>query len=342
MIYILILVIIVVLIPITYLAFLVIYEYKPNKIEDTIMINASNKELPNEFSVTTFNLGYCSLDKDNDFFFEGGENSRGISKVKVESNLEGLSNIIKELDSDFYFLQEIDEKGSRSYNVNQLEHIITKFDNYNNAFAYNYRLKYMLFPLKAPMGSVYSGLLILSKYSIFDSKRYELDGKESFPRRLFFLKRCMVVNIYKTKDNKDLYMINLHLSAYDANGNIRKQQVKFLIDFINDLYDEKKNYIIVGGDWNHLLPRELYKEDMPMWVSLLPDELYLDKFRLVFDKTVNTVRSEDTPYKKGLNFETVIDGFLVSPNVETVSVKTVDYEFEHTDHNPVKATFRLK
>jgi hypothetical protein len=91
-----------------------------------------------------------------------------------------------------------------------------------------------------------------------------------------------------------------------------------------------------------LLPKELYKEDMPVWVSLLPEELYEGKFRLVYDKTVNTVRSEDTPYKKGQNFETVIDGFLVSPNIETVSVKTVDNEFKHTDHNPVKATFRLK
>ena len=342
MVYILIPVLIIILIPITYMATLIIYEYKPKKIEDAIMINASSKELPNEFSVTTFNLGYCSLDKDNDFFFEGGENSRGISKEKVIANLDGLSDSIKELDSDFYFLQEVDEKGSRSYHVNQLDHVINMFDNYNNSFAYNYRLKYMLFPLKAPMGSAYSGLLMLSKFKIFDSKRYELKGEESFPRRLFFLKRCMVVNTYKTKNNKDLYMINLHLSAYDTNGDIRKQQVKFLIDYINDLYDEQKNYIIVGGDWNHLLPKELYKEDMPLWVSLLPDEFYEDNFRLVYDKSVNTVRSEDTPYKKGLNFETVIDGFLVSPNVETVSVKTVDYEFEYTDHNPVKATFRLK
>ena len=342
MIYLLIPVFLVVLIPLVYIIFLMIYEYKPKEIEDAIMINPNNKLLEKEFSLTTFNLGYCSLDKDNDFFFESGKNSRAISKEKVVSNLEGNLSIIKELDSDFYLLQEVDESGSRSYNVNQLESITTKFDNFNNSFAYDYRLKHLWYPLFKPMGSAYSGLLTLSKYGIDTSTRYELRGEESFPRRLFFLKRCMVVNKLKTKDNKDLYMINIHLSAYDKNGDIRKQQVEFLIEYLNELYDETKNYIIVGGDWNHLLPKELYKEDMPEWVNTLPEELYQDKFRLVYDKSVNTVRSEDTPYIKGQNFETVIDGFLVSPNVETVDVKSLDYGFKFTDHNPVKATFRLK
>ncbi|KFZ26228.1 MAG: Endonuclease/Exonuclease/phosphatase family protein [Candidatus Izimaplasma bacterium HR2] len=342
MIYILIPLFIVILIPIVYILFLIIFEYKPGVIEDAIIINSSSKKLPNEFSVTTLNVGYCSLDKDNDFFFEGGKNAKAISEEKVVANLEGNSKIIKELNSDFYLIQEIDEKGSRSYNVNQLEHIISKYDNYSSSFAYNYRLKYMWYPLYKPMGSAYSGLLTLSKFNILSSTRFKLNGDETFPRRLFFLKRCMVVNTLKTEDNKDLYMINIHLSAYDKNGEIRKQQVKFLIEYLNELYDEDKNYIIIGGDWNHLLPKEIYKDVMPEWVNLLPEELYQDKFRLVYDKTVNTVRSEDTPYIKGKNFETVIDGFLVSPNVETVDVKTVDYEFEYTDHNPVKATFRLK
>jgi len=152
----------------------------------------------------------------------------------------------------------------------------------------------------------------------------------------------MVVNIIKTEDDKELYLINIHLSAYDTNGDIRKQQIEFLMGYLQDTYDELNNYIIVGGDWNHLLPKELYYKDMPDWVSLLPNELYQGKFKLVYDKSINTVRSEDTPYIKGLNFETVVDGFLVSPNIETINVKTLDYGFEFTDHNPVKATFRLK
>ena len=48
----------------------------------------------------------------------------------------------------------------------------------------------------------------------------------------------MVINTLKAKDNKTLYMINIHLSAYDQNGDIRKEQVEFLIKYLNELYLE--------------------------------------------------------------------------------------------------------
>jgi exonuclease III len=38
----------------------------------------------------------------------------------------------------------------------------------------------------------------------------------------------------------------------------------------------------------------------------------------------------------------VIDGFIVSPNVEVLSVQTIDLDFKNSDHNPVKLTFALK
>ena len=61
MIYFIIPVLIIALIPLSYIVFLMVYEYKPKRVEEAIMINAKNDILPNEFSVTTFNLGYCSL-----------------------------------------------------------------------------------------------------------------------------------------------------------------------------------------------------------------------------------------------------------------------------------------
>ncbi len=340
--YLLIPIIIIFIIPSSYLLVLIISDYKPNNIEDAIMKNSNKELLPNEFSVTTLNLGYCSLDKESDFFFEGGKNTRGMSKEKVMKNLKGNSRIMMKQNSDFYLFQEIDESGSRSHNVNQLDFITSMFNKYNSTYAFNYKMMYLFYPFLKPMGSAYGGLLTLSKYRITDAKRYKLKGQESFPRKLIFLKRCMVVNTIKTIDNKHLYMINIHLSAYDKNGDIRAQQVKYIIDFLRELYDKNKNYIILGGDWNHLLPKDLYREDMPLWVNILPSEIYQSKFNLVYDTKVNTVRSLNAPYIKGENFETVIDGFLISPNIDTVDVKTLDFGFEFTDHNPVKATFRLK
>ena len=131
------------------------------------------------------------------------------------------------------------------------------------------------------------------------------------------------------------------MSAYDKGGKIRLQQSLHLRTFIKEVLNNNK-YVIIGGDWNHLLDKSLYKEDMPDWVGLLPDSLFDTSYKMVYDSEINTVRSENQPYIKGENFETIIDGFLVSPGIDVVKVKATDHEFEYTDHNPVTITFKLK
>ena len=42
----------------------------------------------NEFKVTTFNIGYAGLDKDQDFFMDGGKGSGSSSKEQTEAELE--------------------------------------------------------------------------------------------------------------------------------------------------------------------------------------------------------------------------------------------------------------
>ncbi len=332
----------IILIPVFLLIYLTITEYKPKAIEDsTILRNNNSHSLSKKITLTTLNTGYSSLDKDQDFFVEGGKNSRCFSNAKTMTNLSNIARMLKEIDSDFFFLQEVDEPCRRSCYTNQVRYLRSRLNKYNASFAYNYKVKYVPIPLKKPMGSAKSGLITLSKGKIDESKRYQFAGDEGYPRRLFFLKRCMMVNKYKVHDDKELILINIHLSAYDKGGLIRKLQIEQLIKFINEISKENK-YVIIGGDWNHLLDNSIYKEDMPVWVSLLPDSLYDTSYRIIFDKEVNTVRSEDTPYVLGRNFETIIDGFLVSPNIHVLEVEGLDYKYKYTDHNPVKLTFKLK
>jgi endonuclease/exonuclease/phosphatase family metal-dependent hydrolase len=53
------------------------------------------------------------------------------------------------------------------------------------------------------------------------------------------------------------------------------------------------------------------------------------------------VRDNATPYVKGETFETVIDGFLISPNLEIIKTKTHDLGFKNSDHNPVTVTLKF-
>ncbi len=334
--------VIIILIPIALLVYLFINEYQPEDIENARIIRNNNStSTKKEMTVTTFNTGYSCLDKAQDFFLEGGKGSRCVSRNKTQSNTKNIVNILKGINSDFYFLQEVDEPCRRSCYTHQVKYISKKYNDYNSSFCYNYKVKYVPIPIFKPMGSTISGMMFLSKHKITDSKRYQLKGDEPFFKRLFFLKRCMMVNKIVLKGNKELILINIHLSAYDKGGLMRKKQIEHLIEFIKELSKEHK-HVIIGGDWNHLLDTSIYKEDMPSWVSLLPEKLFKTDYKIIYDKDVNTVRSEDTPYTKGQNFETIVDGFLVSPGIDVKAIQATNYEFKYTDHNPATMTFRLK
>ena len=323
--------------------YIIATEYKPVPIEESQIIrNTRDCKLEDIKTITTFNIGYCALDKDQDFFLEGGKNFKRISRDKTFDNLISLTDTIKEINSDFILLQEVDTHGSRSANINQVDHITTEMNKYNLIFAYNYRAKFVPLPIFHPMGSAHSGLLTLSKLRILNSTRISLEGQDEFPKSLFYPKRCMVINEIKINRNKKMYIINIHLSAYDKGGMHRSEQINHILRYIKNLYNEKENYIIVGGDFNFLFDKKSYSKNMPEWVTVFPDEVYESEFRVIFDPRVNTVRSEDSPYEKGRNFETIIDGFIISPNLTVSKIETHDLGFEYSDHNPVTLSFKLK
>jgi endonuclease/exonuclease/phosphatase family metal-dependent hydrolase len=325
-----------------FFVYLALTEYRPEPIEDSDSIrNSRDEELTENIKITTLNMGYCSLDKDQDFFLEGGS-SKHTTRDETFDNLISLTSQLKELNSDFYLLQEVDVKGTRSNNINQVEYIATEANQYNLFYAYNYRAKWVPLPVFKPMGSAYSGLLTLSKKQFKSSKRYQLEGQELFPKSMFFPKRAFVVNEFVLQNKKTLYLINVHLSAYDKDAQYRSLQVAHLVRFIRELYSAKENYVIIGGDFNLLLDKNLYQEDMPSWVVPFDENILGDDFKVVFDPKINTVRSDDRPYIKGLNFETIIDGFIVSKNIKNIKVQTSDWRFEHTDHNPVTLLCTLK
>ena len=53
-----------------------------------------------------------------------------------------------------------------------------------------------------------------------------------------------------------------------------------------------------------------------------------------------TCRGADIPYEPGVNYTTVVDGFIVSDNV-AARAENIDADFAFSDHNPVALTFRL-
>lgn len=325
-----------------------ITDYQPDA---TIVLGIENKQsatfpINETFKITTFNIGYGGLDSNEDFFMDGGTNSRASSLEQVNINLTTIGNVAKELDADFYFFQEVDQKATRSFKVNELEYLAGVFPTYEYSFAQNYLVSFVPVPITKPHGQVDAGLTSFSKYRVNQSSRLDLPGKEKWPVQLFELDRAMLEQRILLDNNKELVLINVHLSAYDKGGLIRKQQLQFLKDYLTNEYN-KGNYIIMGGDFNHLIPTTdptIFPtiERWPDWLQTIPQDFLNDDFYWVCDPKVPTSRTIATSYKKGENFLAVIDGFIVSNNIETISVKGTNMEFEASDHHPVTATFQLK
>lgn len=299
-----------------------------------------------EMSVVTYNTGYCGLDRGQDFFMDGGKNSRSGSREQTLANLENITDFLVREGPSFALLQEVDVKSSRSFNVNQKDFINKKLVGYSTVFGTNYKVSWVPVPLAKPMGSVYSGLITLFRYKPGSAARYQYPGREKWPRQMFDLERCFIECRFPVEDGRELVLINSHLSAFDEGGRIRQEQLAFLEQYIIEEYRDKGNYVIVGGDWNHVLPGTdpgLFEsaEEKPFWVQEIPGDFNPEGFIWAVDGSVPTVRSNASPYREKYNYLAVIDGFLVSPNVEVKKVYGHDLRFENSDHNPVAMIFSL-
>ncbi len=327
-----------------FLVYASISDYKPD--EKITVFTSKNSDLLNDtttYTLITWNIGYCGLNKEMDFFYDGGENVRP-SEQKVKENIQGVKKVLqKNKNTDFILLQEVDKKSKRSYYFNEFDTIAGIFPDRTSVYGKNYDVFFVPSPPNEPMGKVNGGLMTVSKFIPETSVRYSFPGNYSWPTELFMLDRCFLVNRYKTENEKELLIINTHNSAYD-DGSLKAQQMAYLKDFLKNEY-KKGNYIVVAGDWNQCPPNftphfSENKMDTIVKTDISPD--YLPKWNWIYDNTLPTNRRVSAPYKKEETLTTVIDFLLLSPNIKGVSVKNIDIGFEYSDHQPVKAVFKLK
>jgi len=342
-----------------YIAYLQINYYR---IDDGIELLVNNQRIENievgkDYTVMTYNIGFGAYNHEFSFFMDKGKMNDGSevcgkygkaqNKESVTSNISGNTNIIKNLNTDFYILQEVDTASTRSYFINQKNIIETTLNEYCSVYGENFHSSYLCYPISDPHGSVRAGLLTLSRYKIDKAVRRSYPVDESFITKFFDLDRCFVVTRIPTNTDKELVLINSHMSAYDEGGLIRQQQLELLRSVLVEEYN-KGNYVIVGGDFNHALCGTVKafasQQQVPEWVSVMNDSDIPEHFRIVEAsniKDVPTCRSTDMPYTKGVNYTAVLDGFIVSDNIEAEATN-YDADFMYSDHNPVIMKFVLR
>jgi endonuclease/exonuclease/phosphatase family metal-dependent hydrolase len=305
-------------------------------------------------SAAIWNVGYGGLGAESHFFYDSGNMWWAGSKMVrsdrawVERNVQAMAGFVSQTEADFFLFQEVDWSSKRSYYTAQVDSLRLRRPDYSAWFSVNYKADRVPIPILEPWrayGPTHSGLMTLSRIQASRSTRYQLPGNFSWPNRIFSLDRCAAVHRYPVKNGKELVLVNVHNSAYDADGSLKREQMAYLQTFFLEEY-EKGNYVVVGGDWNQCPPYFPFDSFMPgrtqgyTQINIDPDYLPSD-WRWGYDPRTPTNRKTKEGYQPGETFETLIDFFLVSPNVKVRTVKGIAQNFQFSDHQPVWMEFEL-
>lgn len=337
------------LIVVTVLGYLTMDEYNPDDVEKLEVENYGGKILKTDkpIRIMTWNIGYGALGDNADFFMDGGQMVNTATGERVRYNLDGMIDRIDEINPDILLIQEIDRNSTRSHFIDEYEYIKKNSGSFvaknQSSFAYNFKVSFVPYPIP-PIGKVEGGIATYSSYEIDDAKRIKLPCPFSWPIRTGNLKRCLqVMRMPIEGSEKELVLINLHLEAYD-DGEGKIAQTNVLKELMSEELN-KGNYVIAGGDFNQVFSN-IDTSGYPVlennWEAGAIDVAeFGDDFQFVTDVSNPTCRSlgevyADAQDKSPEAFQYyVIDGFIVSGNIEVHNLRTHNTVFQYSDHNPV-------
>jgi len=343
----LVIILVVVILFVTFLVWLTMADFKPENRLD-LKVNGSTSayiSAHDTLRIVSWNLGYAGLGREMDFFYDGGKQVSPSESYQVKY-FNGITEwLLSGNLADIYLFQEVDINSRRSFHADQYEMLRQSFGDYASSFALNYKVPFVPMPIHNPMGKVTSGLATFSRATPDSSFRFAFPGNYSWPTGLFFPDRCFILNDYSIEENKRLIIINTHNSAFD-DGNLRKAQLGMLRDMMVE-YFNAGYYVIAGGDWNinppGIEPFRCTTGDAIFEIEpALKKDLLPAGWTWIFDPEVPTGRFLNESYMRGRTHTTIIDYFVVSPNVEALDIECFDLYFENSDHHPVKIQALLR
>lgn len=341
------------------LGVLTLLEYRPPDTETILPEQAAalteGPSVGDSLSIVTWNMGYGALGDNADFFMDGGRMVYTADEARVRENLDGIADELASLSPDILYLQEVDRDSARSYGIDNVSYLnaskasgfLTKAA---EVFAYNFRVAFVPYPVP-PIGRVHSGVFTASAYPVTGAERIQLPCPFSWPIRTANLKRCLLVTrIPVAGSDKELVLINFHLEAYDS-GAGKIAQTQKLVEIVKK-EQAAGNYVIAGGDFNQTftsIDRSGYPELPDKWhCGSLDTEAFGEGFTFVMDNRVPSCRAldravADVAEKDPQHFQYyLIDGFIVTDNMDVDSYEVFDLGFKNSDHNPMRMVVTLR
>lgn len=326
------------------LLFLSVTDYRPDPQQDAehIVSIAGGNAAGESLTLYSWNIGYAGLGAESDFFMDGGKMVYPPSKQIVEKNFAGIQEFLQENPADVWLLQEVDVSSAHTDYMDQFSLLQSTLD-MHGALAYNYNCLFVPIPMP-PIGKVQSGVATYTSMAVRGQpQRVSLTSPFPWPVSTANLKRCLLVTRVPVEgSDRELVIINLHLEAYE-DGAGRIAQTKQLMELMEAEY-AAGNYVIAGGDFNQSFPdaMELYPiAENSTWIpGILEQSSLQEGWQYAYDSSTPTCRLLDAPLSDTTQCY-VIDGFILSPNIQLELVETISQEFTYSDHNPVKLCVTL-
>ena len=339
-------IIVLLIIVLAYFAYILIaYKRIPDNQELEIS-NGTDKPISTdtEYKMVSYNAGFGAYEPDFSFFMDGGTESWAFSKERLTKNMQAMTDYLSGFGADILLLQEVDKNATRTYHVDETEYLKNAVQG-DSIFAVNWDSPFLFYPLTQPHGKSLTGILTLSSFQIDSAIRRQLPVEDSL-MKIVDLDRCYSKAYLPVEgSDKKLALYNVHMSAYTSDGTVADRQLELLLSDMEEEYS-KGNYCISGGDLNKDLlgdSSEYFgiKGDQYSWAKPIKMELFDGKhLQLICSGNQPSSRVTDAPYNPQ-QFVAVLDGFIVSDNVEVLSKETIDSGFAYSDHNPVTMQFKL-
>lgn len=287
-----------------------------------------------QIKITSWNYGYASLGAEADFIADGGSRVRPSHRNTVRSNSHAVARHLALIDPDIVLLQEAAPASWATRYVDTLSTILEAFPRYSSYYSPTVEIQ-MIVRLRV-------GNALISRFSPRKVTKGDLPSSRTGP---FEIRHHLLIARYSLLHDRELVIANAHFAAFDEDATVRLRQLAKVRRFARSEYD-RGNYVIVGGDWNLRLTDTTFEhstsDEFIWWLFDLPRTAEVSCWRWVVDPKTPTVRLLHEPYVPGRTYTSIIDGFLVSPNIEVISVRTSDLEFQHADHNPVTIVVALR
>lgn len=289
--------------------------------------------LTKELNLLTWNLGYAGLGAEAEFVADGGTHLRIADRILPRLWREEIARSLAARSEHALLLQEVARPSWANHQTDLRAALRARLAGHSHGYAHEVRL-----PLPFGYGNE-MGCMTFASPKL--GGRFEMKRLPGHGRSYFRQYPALMLRFDQT--GAPFTLINAHLSAFDDGARLRARQLAALLELATAEHAVGR-HVVIGGDFNYELapPPRPHTTDLKhmAWLHPFPQRVLPEGWRIACDPSVPTFRSADKPYVRGENYVGVIDGFIVSPNVEVVRVEGVDLDFRASDHNPVSTTVR--